>query len=256
MVAGANPGQGPTIKVGFANDQGSWEEQADLVALLADVLAREGRGLRREGDRLEISPGLVLRPQFVSLDPQQLKGAKTCTTIEFTHPRFGDERLFEFQHSMGDDINQAFTSGFDAWVQFDLPAILDALRPDATDCNVMMMTYPANEVRAAPLKRRVVLGPPAHVAANRDETIDAEHPFCPCCLLTNSFEAFRPLLEADALCGVRLFAMRGEDGVGSADCRVNGEAFDAGIAALAKYVDTWPERGFEFRKQYVILQTI
>ena len=33
--------------------------------------------------------------------------------------------------------------------------------------------------------------------------------------------------------------------------RVNGEDYPAG-QALAEYVGTWPQRGFEFRKQLVI----
>jgi hypothetical protein len=37
---------------------------------------------------------------------------------------------------------------------------------------------------------------------------------------------------------------------------VNGEDFEPGRAALAKWVEKWPSRGFEFRKQYVILQTV
>jgi hypothetical protein len=38
--------------------------------------------------------------------------------------------------------------------------------------------------------------------------------------------------------------------------RLNGEDYEPGATALKTYVATWPEAGFEFRKQYVILQTI
>jgi hypothetical protein len=54
--------------------------------------------------------------------------------------------------------------------------------------------------------------------------------------------------------GVRLFAMRGADGAAEADCRLNGEDWEAGKAALIKYVESWPDLGVEFRKQYVIIQ--
>ena len=50
-----------------------------------------------------------------------------------------------------------------------------------------------------------------------------EHPFCPCCLLTRSFEAFRGFMEGDGFYCLRLFAARDTEGVPQADCRVNGE---------------------------------
>lgn len=253
-ASSANPGRGPTIKVGFSNGQESWEEQADLVELLASALAQKGHEFRRDGDRLVNADGLALRPQFVSLEPQHPKGANCTSTIEFTHPRFGDAPFFEYQHAAGDDLTKAFTSGFEMWAQFDLPAISDALRRDPEACSALAMTFPASEERATPLKRRAVLGPPAHLVAKRDDG-DEAHPFCPCCLFTNSIEAFKPLLESDSMYGLRMFAMRNESGVAEADCRVNGEDFEPGKAALIKYAESWPQRGFEFRKQYVILQT-
>jgi hypothetical protein len=49
--------------------------------------------------------------------------------------------------------------------------------------------------------------------------------------------------------------MRDEHGQASADCRVNGQEFEPGKQALRNYVKTWPPRGVEFRKQYVIIQS-
>ena len=40
-----------------------------------------------------------------------------------------------------------------------------------------------------------------------------------------------------------------------ADCRVNGVDRPEGAAALVRYAQTWPDRGFEYRKQYVCIQT-
>ena len=81
------------------------------------------------------------------------------------------------------------------------------------------------------------------------------HEFCPCCLLTNSFSAFKELIEARQFYGLRLFAARDENGFPQADCRVNGEDWAEGCEALRKYVTTWPGEGYEFRKQYVVLHT-
>ena len=83
----------------------------------------------------------------------------------------------------------------------------------------------------------------------------AEHPFCPCCLLTNTFETFEPLIESDRFFAIRLLAMRNGDGSARADCRVNGEDWEAGQQALCDYAGTWPDAGFEVRKQYVVVQT-
>jgi hypothetical protein len=41
-----------------------------------------------------------------------------------------------------------------------------------------------------------------------------------------------------------------------ADCRVNGEDYGPGREALLRHIATWPDRGVEFRKQFVIMQTV
>ena len=46
------------------------------------------------------------------------------------------------------------------------------------------------------------------------------------------------------------------EGVPAADCRVNGEDWEKGMQALREYARTWPAAGYEFRKQYVVLQSI
>ena len=61
-------------------------------------------------------------------------------------------------------------------------------------------------------------------------------------------------MEGERLYGLRLFAARGEDGAPQADCRVNGDDWEPGAQALREYVKTWAEAGYEFRKQYVVLQ--
>jgi len=68
--------------------------------------------------------------------------------------------------------------------------------------------------------------------------------------------SFKPLVAGDGFFAIRMYAMRGEDGSVAADCRVNGQEFEEGKAALRRYVSTWPQAGFEFRKQYVVLQTL
>ena len=56
--------------------------------------------------------------------------------------------------------------------------------------------------------------------------------------------------------GIRLFATRNAEGVTQADCRINGIDWPPGVAALLKYVATWPDRGLEYRKQFVAIRTL
>ena len=59
----------------------------------------------------------------------------------------------------------------------------------------------------------------------------------------------------DRFYGIRFFAARDKNGAATADCRVNGEDWEDGKAGLREYVKTWPDRGVEFRKQYIIIQS-
>jgi hypothetical protein len=103
----------------------------------------------------------------------------------------------------------------------------------------------------------VVHGPTARWVADADaQPDDPGHPFCPCCMLQETFEALQPVLLDDAPHGVRLFAMRHADGSVDADCRVDGDDFPAGVEALRDYAASWPGRGAEFRKQYLVMRTL
>ena len=109
-------------------------------------------------------------------------------------------------------------------------------------------------VMQMPPDRRLVFGPTLQMVQN-PETIKGEHDFCPCCLFTNSIDAFDVLLKDKAFYGIRLFASLDAEGHIEADCRVNGVDRPEGAAALIRYAQTWPDRGFEYRKQYVCIQT-
>lgn len=123
---------------------------------------------------------------------------------------------------------------------------------------------PAKDDRPA-RTRRAVLGSLACFApqprraeageGNEGPRDDGQHDFCTCCFLTRNFEAFRAQIEGDGYFGIRFYAMRDQDGAPGADCRINGEDYEPGMAALRSYVDTWPGSGFEFRKQYVFVFT-
>ncbi|SFQ71515.1 hypothetical protein SAMN05216567_12922 [Variovorax sp. OK605] len=245
-----NPGQGASFEMSYRNDERSWSETVDLSAMLLETLAargHEGR-LEREG-WVVLSDGLWLLPQILSLSVESGDKATSSTTIEVAHEQLLPGGTFEFQHSAGGNATDTLASGFDLWAQVDLVVYQDALRKELGHCTSMEMNW--QEGRA----RRVLFGPVAHRMAHPEIEANEEHPFCPCCLFTNTWDAFRPQIESDAVYGVRLYAARDSQGQVQADCRVNGEDWPAGADALRAYVTQWPDRGFEFRKQYVVIQS-
>lgn len=232
----------------------SWTEHFDAVGQAAAAFESRGYPVTRLETWLEHrDSSFSLLPLLAEVQLLEGGGVHTVTTMQVNHPGLIPGGVFEYQHATGDNMADSLTKGFDQWVQTDFVTLLDALRAEPEVCSAMEMTFPAKDGKP-PRLRRAVLGPVGHFA---DKPPDAEedHPFCPCCLLTNSFEAFRSLIEADAFYGLRLFALRDGDGEPAADCRVNGDDWEQGAQALRDYAGTWRPAGYEFRKQYVVLQS-
>jgi hypothetical protein len=152
------------------------------------------------------------------------------------------------------------------WVATDFVVLVEATRPAPEACMTLQMELPARDNRPAHVGR-AILGPVAHLQQHpaadasgdscpRSEGAAEEHSFCPCCLLTRSFDAFKDLWKADGFFAQRLLAARFEDGIPQANCRVNGQDWERGAEALRRYVTTWPNARVEFRKQYVVLHTL
>ena len=259
--AKAEPAKKPEMaavrgRIGFANAQRSWSEEFDLIQITLRAFHQRGFELKAQDWWLEHESGLVIRPVMVFFQPLEPSGVRTTTTVETSHPSFPGGKVYEYQHSTGKTTEDSLFKGIDQWLHIDFPVFLDALEPAPKQCTLMELSIAATA--AAPARqRRIILGPVAHLAQHRDEPAGGDQPHsssCACCLLTNSWQAFKPYIEGDGFYGIRLFGMRDENGVPQADCRINGEEFEPGKAALRKYVERWPKRGFEFRKQYVILQ--
>jgi Family of unknown function (DUF6348) len=245
-------GQQEWVRVSFGDGA-----PVDVVALAQRVLKARGVGSNRVEDDLHVSPlGLVVSPRVLSAQPSVNQGVRSLSIVRVRHADVFPTPIFEFQHGVGDDLGAALKTGLDGWAQLDWPVLADATRATPEHCAVMLLEFPAKDGRAAH-QRRVLLGPPARYGDGSTGPSEAaeEHPFCPCCLLTNGFEAFKPLLEQEQTLGLRLYAARDASGAPLADCRVNGEDFAPGKAALVAYAATWARRGFEFRKQYVIMQS-
>lgn len=265
VLSSANPGQGIRMEVGFSDDQGHQRDQVNLLDSLASTLRGRGIAFRQQGDWLQLSSnGLWLQPQFLAaLHSAKRGGVQTSTTLQVCHETLLPLGSFEYQHANGDTVRESFSTGFENWARVDLVVFCDALAKKPESCSSMEMSFPPPPA-AARRHRRVLLGPTAHMAARAAPKTVAphatgageNHPFCRCCLLTHSLEAFKPLLDSDGVHGVRLFAARDDNGVISTDCRVDGEDWVSGAQALKKYAESWPDRGFELRKQFVLMHSV
>ena len=251
-----NPSRGIKISIAFSNAERTWTEEVDILRCMSDVLRTGGYSFTIGKSWIQLDSGIILLPGIVSFKPLQQGGVQTLTTVEVSHPAGIPAGVFEFQHSTGNDTLQSLAKGFDHWMQLDLPVFLDALRTKPEKCTFMDFDFPA-EGNTLARKRRVILGPASSFASRPADDQKEEHPFCPCCLFTRSMEVMKPRISEDSrFYGIRMFAMRNEAGIPGADCRVNGLDWEPGKSALIEYVKSWPDRGMEFRKQYVAIQTV
>lgn len=247
------PDFGVRAKMAFANAGRTWDEQVDLIELAGNALREEGQQVVCHNDWIELrESGMILRPRLRAFQPMHPQGAQTTTTIALSHPRFGEKGIYEYQHSTGQSTADALGKGFQQWCKVDLAVLLDALQGKPKACMVMQADFPAEGRRAA-RTRRGVMGPVAHLR-QRPEPQGEEHPFCACCFFTRTMPAFKRFFEDDGFYALRFFGMRDQDGQVHADCRVNGDEFEDGKDAIRQYVQSWPDFGFEFRKQYVVFQ--
>lgn len=255
MVPADNPGRGCEATISFEGPAPR-TEHLRMLPLLAEQLTRQGFAATEQNGWLLLPNGLLLQPLLLSVNPRDDGGAQCATTVSVCHAQQIPGGLFEYQYSNGPTAIQAITDGFEQWIQLDLQTLCEAVEAaKPQDGQVLMhmrMNFPASDTHGQ-LTRRVVLGHTMRVRQQPDETAEAEHPFCPCCLLTNSLEGFEAQLKSEQLYGLRLFASRDSEGQIQADCRVNGQEWPQGAQALMDYVRSWPDQGFELRKQYVVI---
>ena len=221
---------------------------------LADVLKAEGVAFEWQLPRLMLADGMTLEAEAIESIALAEDRLRTCTKIHISHPDYFPKGIAEYQHAMGMDEALAMAEGFRAWAQTDLVALLDATREVPKDCTVIEMSV-VEAADGIERFRQIVLGPVAHLATLPAPKKKEAHPFCPCCLFTESTAAFHDLLQTDQFLGVRLFVSRDTEGRLAVDCRVNGEDFTPAIDPLTAYAGKWPERGLEFRKQYVVIRS-
>jgi hypothetical protein len=131
--------------------------------------------------------------------------------------------------------------------------LCDAVLERPEYCSMLYMPWPSQD---APVvrHRRVIFGPVQLTARTELLPTSEDHgSMCPCCFFTGTIEAFQPMLDDGKFHAVRFFGMR-QDDEAQADCRINGLDYDHGKYAIVKYVNSWPDIGFEMRKQYAVIQ--
>lgn len=243
----------------WSNGVRSGTADFDTIAALIHVLEARGyRPKKHEGVVVLGDDDLVFLPMIAG-GVQALEDGnfQTVTTIEIAHPDF-EETFFEYQHSLGSTVSEALEKGFDRWAELDLVPLLDALFEEPASCSAMKVSFPRRPDKPA-RDRRLVLGPVwamldrAHVPDAASES----HPVgCACCFVTHNFDSLQSIIDSDEPCAIRFYAMRSADGELNADCRVNGRDYAEGKSAILAYAQSWPGRGFEVRKQYVVIHSI
>ena len=224
-----------------------------LLALLGTVLSAEKIAFTVQPAYLRLESGICLTITAIEQKPLAEQRVKTCTSIFAWHPQYFAEGMSEYQHALGSDESAAMTEGIQNWVRMDLLTLIDAVADYPQHCTVIELNTASAEQQQQRY-RQVILGPVAHLASLPEKKKE-EHPFCPCCLFTESMPAFHDLLQTERFLGVRLFASRDQQGQAAADCRVNGEDFAAALPLLTAYVEKWPQRGLEFRKQLIVVRS-
>ncbi|MFZ6713376.1 DUF6348 family protein [Undibacterium sp. TC9W] len=227
---------------------------AELTLALFDVLTAEIIKLKWQDNYLALEDGLLLAVERVETVTLAEDKFRTCTRIYASHAAYFPEGLSEYQHAMGATESEAILEGLRTWARMDLLVLQDATREQPLNCTVIEMNT-STEAAEGSSFRQVILGPVAHLASLPAPKKKEEHPFCPCCLFTESMPAFHDLLQTSDFIGIRLFASRDNEGKLAADCRVNGEDFLSAVEHLKQYAEKWPQRGLEFRKQYVVVRT-
>jgi len=232
--------------------------QPAIAQTLARMLSAAGLAARVSGDGVSLPSGLRLEVSLLGGDKPEageFEDGRVVSTLRIVaiHDELFPEGLQEVQHAAGVSAEAAMAAGFAAWAQRTLPVLEDALRPDVQDCDLMNIRFRA----LGDGKERVyqaLFGPVIRIG-DPPQARDEEEP-CSFCMATRIQDALGGRLRGDGYSGVRLMAARDAEGYLLADCAVNGEAVPEAAARLMAYAQSWPDRGFEVREQYVILRPV
>lgn len=241
-----NPGVGIEGKCAFTNGNDTWEEKFNLLDNLKNVFDNNKIKFELVGEYLLVND-IFFKPEIVGIQPQENKDVQTTTVISYFNQQFVSSGSFEFQHSIGKNINESTVEGFNNWFSADFPVIIESMSEKLKQCTMMKLNFKNKS------SRKIYLGPVIHLVKKVDDKKE-EHPFCQCCFVSNNFKNFEEYLTNSGFYAIRMLALRDKDGQINADCRINGIDYELGKQSLIEYAKTWPNHGVEMRKQYVIVK--
>ena len=185
---------------------------------------------------------IVLLVENVKTDETNFK---TTISIEVKHREKELNNIFEVHQEQGDDPEASAIEGIEKWVRNDLGVILDALNHTNQFTAHLRLDSDTREPRA------IVTGPILHKAEK--PPIKDEEPFTERSFTMNLLKPLKPLLDEHTFYALRFFVAKNREGEVEANCRLNGADFEEGRKALLEYAKTWPSRGFELRRQFVVI---
>ena len=203
--------------------------------------------------------GYYLFPLLIALSHDEDNGFKISATIQIHHKEIFPEGIFEYVYpqKQATDLTDGLFDLFKTWVDLDWETLADCL-------NLKNSKYMSVEIELKDVVKHIFYGsvlsyPNVDAEKLKAKGIDPDpyiDEFCPCCLFTNSMEAFDDQIkDTEKNYAVRLFAMKDVNGEIKADCRINGEEYPQAEEYLKKYASTWKDCDIiKFRKQYVIIR--
>ncbi len=257
-----NPGAAGTIRHGGKSRRARARGTARVAEALAEILtAHRIRAEIRDSDWVVLpESGYELMPLACGLLPLDDGRVQTITTIQAHHPDFLPDGIFDYQYGSGADVREALEAAFVPWANTDLVTLVDAASERPVVCPQMIFRMPEREGRPT-LYRKATLGPVAHYRERPtgsfhpvSATDEPDHIFCPCCFATRSLDALHDLVEPAGIYGIRFVAIRNREGIPLGECRANGQPHEPGAAAVRAYAASWPESGYELRKQSILIQ--
>jgi hypothetical protein len=92
----ANPGKHIKVTAAFTNGTRTWEEVADVLACMSEVLKTGSQSHTSGNSWIELEDGFVVQPRLLSFKPLPDEGVQTVTTVEVSNPAGIPEGVFEF----------------------------------------------------------------------------------------------------------------------------------------------------------------
>jgi len=253
-LASENPGVG--VKLKLQKTSGDFQI-INLADILESAFINKGYEVVNEGLCIRIvGTDFIVTPTSVKVAPKG-NGWSTTTTIQVDSQLAFQKPIFEFQHESADQPIQSILKGFQNWIDYELSVLLDVIEENPE--NSAGVAFRWQTAKGAEV-RKVTFGPIIWFRMQPNNSIlePTGHLFCRCCMYNDKriSGALAELLRSERVYGIKLFAFRDQDGMTSADCRVNGVAYNPGKSALLEYAKQWAQNGSEYRKQYLSFHTV